>query len=658
MTIEAGPPDRIATTLAILRVNHEREVSYLDSYLPFAYHCLQLLSNTEDPIGARPVQRLLRSEFGLALPLGVVRSLLRRAAEEGKLRDENRLLFLIDDQLADCSLNRERAEFGRRFSHLAASLAQYAYSEHDLGWGASRAKSQLLTYVDHFSSDILAAALDGKPIPKGAPHDMGPDLFVAHQFASHISECEPDEFDFLVGLVKARMLSDSLHLDIEQGQEKDLRGVRIYFDGPVLLFALGYAGDEIQAPYIELIDMLAEQGAQLFTFHHSLVEAQQILDVAANRKSAAINGEQYYGDVVGFLVRSDRSRTDIEIAAQRLEENLNALGIERVDTPDHIQALQPDETAMENLIQEYIPTIRRPALLKDVDSLTAIHTLRRGRTPRTLSSSVAVLVTHNYALFKASARFFRQRRTGRSVPHCVYDASFTTVVWLQQPKRFPNLPRELILADAAAAMHPTERLWREYNTTAQKLFDRGAIDQDDLRFLRYSEDAKVLLMDMTRGNPGAFTDATLPELLELHRKRSVREVEARALERQSELEDALADERQTRVVFEEQAQAESDRGIATILRVSELSRSAATVFANSVALLTLALAVLGVVASPIGPVSLGIPGFVLQVSAAVALTFTIWGLVVSGSVKDFRDISRDWAAARIETLLLRLLRLR
>lgn len=655
MTIEA---DRIATTLAILRVNHEREASYLDSYLPFLYHCLGVLSNIDEPVGARPVQRLLGSEFGLQLPLGVVRSLLRRAKEEGKLREDKKLFFLVEDQLLDCSLNRERAEFGRKFTHLAASLAEFAYSQHELNWGVSRAKLQLLGYADQFSSDILAAALDGKPLPRTAPHEVGTDLFVVHHFASHISESEPHEFDFLVGLVKARMLSDALHLDIEQGQEKELRGVRIYFDGPVLLYAMGYAGDEIQAPYTELIEMLAEQGAQLCAFHHSYVEAQQILDVAANRKSAAIKGEQYHGDVVGFLVRSDRSRTDIELAAERLEANLKEIGIERVDTPDRIPALQPDEAALEALIQEYIPTIRKPALLKDVDSLTAIHTLRRGRTPRTLSSSTAILVTHNYALFKASARFFRQRRTGRSVPHCVYDASFTTVVWLQRPKRFPDLPRELILADAAAAMRPSDALWHKVNDTAQKLFDSGQIDQDDLRFLRYSEDAKVLLMDLTRGSPDAFTEATLPELLELYRQRSVRDVEARASERESELKDELAEEQQARAVAARQAQVERERGIETVLRVSEISRSAAAAIANSVAVFVLIVAALGVVASPVGPVELGIPGVALQICGVAALVLTIWGLAVSGSVKDLRNVIRDWVAARIEPALLRVLRLR
>lgn len=279
--------DRLATTLAILRVNHEHEASYLRSYLPFLYHCLRLLPGGDNPIGARPLQKLLESEFGIGLPLGVIRSLLREAAEAGKVREDQRIFFPIEVELDGCDLSPDRAEFERRFSHLAAALGQHALEGHQLTWSVTKAKQLLLAYADLFSSDVLASAIDGSPLPTRPPHDVSPDLYVVHEFAAVASAQDPVEFDFLAGLVKARMLSDSLHLDIEQGQETTLSGVEVYLDGPILLYALGYAGDEIQAPFTELIAMLCGQGASLRCFHHSVVEAQSILDAAAALKSGA-----------------------------------------------------------------------------------------------------------------------------------------------------------------------------------------------------------------------------------------------------------------------------------------------------------------------------------------------------------------------------------
>lgn len=652
-TLDAGSHDRLGTTLALLRVNHEAAGSHLASYLPFAYHCLRRVAEAGKPVSARQVQASLREEFGIRLPLGVVRSLLREAAAEGKLREENRMYFPVADQLADCDLGPARKEFGRRFAFLAGAVAQRAQEVHGLTWGVLRAKDLLIRYAEGFSSDILAAAIGGYPVPVRAPHEVGPDLYVIHEFARWASANRPDEFDFLVGLVKARMLSDSLYLDIEQGQEEALGTVEVYFDGPILLYALGNAGDEIQAPYVELIEMLDAQGAKLRCFHHSIVEAQGILDVAANRKSMAIRGEQYFGDVVGFLVRSDRSHTDIELQAESLVRDLAEIGIEEVDPPDRIPALQPDEEALESLIKVFIPTIKAHALVKDVDSLIAIHTLRRGRVPRTVSSSRAILVTHNYALFKASARFFRERHGGRTVPHCVYDASFTTLVWLHGSKRFPDLPREVVLADAAAALQPSDELWKRYNEATQALFERETIDEDDLRFLRYSQDAKSLLMDLTRGNPETFSEATVPELLDLYRQRSVREVQ----EEVRATEDRLAQEQLAHEATREAVETERGKQVATRVRVSDLSDSVARWTCNVLFGALVVLLALGIVLGPAGPVDAGLPLVVQIVCAAFALGFSIWVGALGGSLKDLRDAVEGPAAARIERLLLRVLRI-
>jgi hypothetical protein len=648
--------DRLATTLAILRVNHEREASYLRSYLPFLYHCLRLLPGDDNPIGARPIQSLMESEFGIRLPLGVIRSLLREAVEAGKVREESKLFFAMEAQLDDCDLSPERMEFERRFSHLAAALSQHALEAHKLRWSVTRAKQQLLAYVDRFSSDVLASAIEGTPLPTRPPHDVSADLYVVHEFVSETSAQEPAEFDFLTGLVKARMLSDSLHLEVEQGQETSLSGVVVYLDGPILLYALGYAGDEIQAPYTELITMLRDQGASLCCFHHSVVEAQSILDAAAARKSSG-QGERFHGDVVGFLVRSSDSRTEIELYAEHLEQNLAELGIEAVDIPNRIPELQPDEAELTELIRTYIPMIRQTALIRDVDSLVGIHVLRRGRTPRTIASSKAVLVTHNYALFQASARFFQQRRDGRSVPHCIYDASFTTLVWLHAPKQFPELPRERILADAAAAMQPTDALWRRYNDAAQKLFAHGKIVEDDVRFLRYSDDAKALLMDLTRGDSAAFTDATLPELLKLYHEHSVEEVETEAETREAALRDELSTVEEARVAAQHETERERTKAIETRLRVTALSQRAARYVADATFISLLMLIILGLVLSPIGPVDIGAPVLLVLVCAALAVGFSIWGIATSGSLRDVHERIQAFAADRIEAAILRLLQL-
>jgi hypothetical protein len=671
-------PDRVATTLAILRVEHEAHQSYLGGYLPFLYHCLRLASDG-DQIAAREVQRQLQTEFSLELPLGVIKSLLRDAVAEGKVREKRKTYFRIPEALEGCSLDEERGHFGREFGTLAQALVAFDKAPEEEPWTIDQAKEHLIAYADSFSSDVLAAAISGGTTGSEAPHQLSPEMYVVHRFAAAVSASDAVQFNFLVGLVKARMLADSLYFDIALGQEEQLKNLDVYFDGPVLLFSLAYAGTEIAASYQELLTMLVTQGARLRCFRHSLMEAQQILDAAAAAMDGARQQQRFYGDVVGYLVRSDISRTDIELHANNLEADLADLGIETVDTPGRSADLQPDEVELQDLIKSYIPGIKAPALVRDVDSLTAIHRLRRGRTPRTLASSEAVMVTHNYALFRASARFFKQRGGGKRVPHCVYDASFVTLVWLLSPKQFPDLPREIVLADASAALTPRQVLWDRYNDEAQRLFERGDIDEMALQFLRFSEDAQTILMDLTRGRSDAFTEGTMQEVLALYRERETTEIreeaqaeeerlraEAIALEEQltsekrelaQRLEEARLDHERQASALADEAADERGRLSAAGTRVDALASTIARVVSLCGLVVVAALLLTGTIFGPIGPAGDFLP-LALQIPCAmVAFTAGFASVVFGGSLKSWFGVAEARLGDRLSGAMRRFLRL-
>jgi len=282
-----------------------------------------------------------------------------------------------------------------------------------------------------------------------------------------------------------------------------------------------------------------------------------------------------------------------------------------------------------------------------------VHTFRNGRTPRTISSSTALLVTHNYALFKASARFFNQRRDGKSVPHCVYDATFTTLVWLHEPKQFPDLPRETILADAAAALQPSDSLWRAYNEAVQAQLESDSITDDDARFLRYSEDAKRLLMDLTKGRPDGFTEGTLPELLELYRQGTVREERAET----QRVERHLSEETAARETAEESAESARRAALHVRLRVSDIASTTAWWIATGVSAALFVLLAAGTVLAPVGPIDNDLPPFLRYLIAAVVLAIGIWANTASGSLRTVRDRFATWGSGQLEGLFLKWLKL-
>lgn len=523
MNSVASSSDRLLTTLALLKVNQEEGQTYVDIYLPFVLHCLEVGEYRE--VSGPHLKEDLETEFEVELPHAVIKRLLEEAEKRGKLRVENGVYVVISQAVQGSSLGPAIAEVeaGRRL--LFDALIEFAVDEFGLGWEEPEAETQVTGYINGFSSRILAAAVTGDSLPQPSA-ERDDDEYVVHRFARTISTRKPDLFDVLVSLVKGRMLADAMYFFSESAEKPpSLEQVEVYFDGPPLLFMLGYAGGEMRAPYMELLNMLKDQNALIRCFDHSLTEAQEILDAAVARAHTGSSGESYHGDVISYLLRSGRTPVEIEIFSSRLKRDLMELGINPSSTPSRKPHLEIDEVRLGEKLQRalgYKKTLPRD---RDIDSLTAVHRIRDGKALRDLEMCRAVFVTHNVNLFRVSALFFRQRDR-RAIPPCVFDMALATMLWLRDPTAQAKLPEERIMARAFAALNPNDQLWTRYNEEIDRLRRFDEISEDDAIFLRYEREAQEALMDETRGDPGAFAEGTVQQVIARSRENLLAETRA------------------------------------------------------------------------------------------------------------------------------------
>ena len=67
-----GLSDARLASLAILRINWDtQQQSWIDNFVPFVVECLRI--SAARPLEMGEVQRTLRDQFGLDVPIGVVR---------------------------------------------------------------------------------------------------------------------------------------------------------------------------------------------------------------------------------------------------------------------------------------------------------------------------------------------------------------------------------------------------------------------------------------------------------------------------------------------------------------------------------------------------------------------------------------------------------
>ena len=113
------------------------------------------------------------------------------------------------------------------------------------------------------------------------------------------------------------------------------------------------------------------------------------------------------------------------------------------------------------------------------------------------------------------------------------DYALGNLLWLKNPTRAPDLPRKRLIADAYAAMQPPESLWKLYLAEIARLEENGRVSGDDYYLLRHSTAAKAALMDITQGDPSAFAEGTVAEVLAIARE-SLRADLQQSLEKEKE----------------------------------------------------------------------------------------------------------------------------
>jgi len=606
----AAISDRLISSLAIVKVNFDRGQNFLENFSPFLRHCLD--ESKEVPVSAPDLQHQIESEFGLNLPLAVIKTLLRREAREGHVRRSNGTLWVESEALEDANLEADRADALRQQRALITSIVAFA-AEDGCEWSETHTRTLLMEYLDAFSTSLVAAAVGGKSIPSRDGHSWIGDQYVVHKFVLHASHADPDSFRFLEMVVKGKMLADAIYMgreDVSEG-EAPLAKLEVYLDGPILLHLLGYAGPELAAPYLELVDLLKKQGANPRCFRESVEEARSILDAASEKVRSGGGRVRFRGDVVAYLLRLGKSRSDLKLLANQLEANLRDLGVQMADQPPATSRLTTDETRFEEILRERISYTNPIAMTTDLDALTAIHRLRNGRAAKSLGNSKAVFVTRNADLVKASARFFEQHQLGHRIPNCMHDSTLTTMVWLNQPLAAPDLPRDRIIADAFAAMNPSDRLWQAFLREIEDLRRAEDISVEEADILRMATEAKQALMDKTFGDGDAYTEGTAKQVLE------------RAMENmRAEAEKRLVEEQLARAEVETKLRNQS---AAIAGRAEKVGRiGARLIFAALVPVLAA-----GLIFGPLGPLEGGwspLPELLQIVCSAAVIAASAWSL--------------------------------
>jgi len=631
-------------SLAMLKVDSDVQGrDYLDYLVPFVFYVLDKYK--PDPVTSNDVQRLLKEEFKLRIPIYPTELVLRRLARRKYLIKE-RSIYKAVKSMPSSGVDTLRSDAKARTQTLLAALLEFAASVHSVNWSEEEANTAIAAYLTHFSVDCLKSYAQRTALPEIKPSSGQQNLFIANTFAVFLKEKLPAIFENLIVLVKGQLLANALICSDLESIPRKFNGVTFYLDTPLILQLFGLEGAPLEAAVTELIELLRNLRGTIAVFEHTAEEVHGVIEGCERHLD---DPHAKGGLVMTEMRRAGKTSSDIALTKARLPDLYKKLDISKRTTPPYIPSLQIDERILHQALEDEILYSNPRALDYDVNSIRSIYGLRRGKEPHRLEDAGAVLVTSNSALARAAYEYGKDNEASREVSAVITSFSLANMAWLKAPLGAPDLPRLEIIATCYAAMNPPDALWSSYLNEIEKLRKIGDISPRDHELLRFSLRARDELMNLTLGSEEAFSERTVSQILErvqseivaekdelIHRQRAEHEAEAERIAREADVR--IQQERAlvlaTKAQLEE-AVAKHSRASKRLYWISERASGLLTLLAVAV----VALILIGGSFISEAYVKRLLPGYrwasiVLTAAAWLAVAYGVFHSIFGLSVKD------------------------
>ena len=532
--------EHIIASLAILMVNWDDDRT--NDYLrPFSRMLAEVISQYDQKVLAvDKLQKEYERIFGLKLPAGVIRSLLRRLERENVVQRENGYYTPNRKRLSSGNFSRTRKNVLADYDSLIRHLIEYCASKFKTAINRDEAEENVENFLAEHQFVLLNALVSGKEpiIPLHTTRDPK-HKYLTGSFITEIARMQARDFQYLETVLQGMMLANVLYLPDNKSIKKTWT-TAFYFDTPFLIESLGFQGNITRDLRLELLSALRSTGAKTMCFVHNVDEVRSILfaclKILERRDFSRVYGPM--ATTIDYMIEENYTPAEVYLALSTVDDKLASIGIKLRNKPEYVDAYVVDEIKLETLLMERYSNSNSEdkgnQRKNDIDSVASIYRLRRGEPFRKIEDCKAVFVTHNVALLQASHELFGESEN--DVAHCLTDFTLSNLLWLTRPDALPDMPRKQIIADAYAATQPDYSIWKRYVSKIEDLRKRGAITPDDFYAFRYTQEARNCLMEITQGSGEVLTDGTVQQILRSVKSKFQQEAIHEASRKQAELQ--------------------------------------------------------------------------------------------------------------------------
>ena len=423
---------------------------------------------------------------------------LERIKEEVSVEDLNREQEALDEIIQLFIKFAHKQDFSRNYT-------------------AVEAEKVLDDFVELNGLRLLSTRHDYNIIPD----DDNIRLF--YMFCSELEKTRPELEEHIGALIVGRILTELFISGQNESAGNSRSNAKVYLDTSVVFALLGIDTVDRTDIYRNLIRDTQNLGMQTKVFYHTYTEMITLIE---GSKKWLGNPDYNPADATAatrYFVSQNFNADDVSEYANELEDTLNEFGIQvdRMPYPaSQPRGVQTEQYYYEEIVKKYRETnpdfdeaAKQGTLDRDARSLFYIDFLNAGMFAPQMQDISTIFVTCNYSLAavaKAQTQHFRS-----AIPNCVSDVYWGTLVWLSNPQKLLTSTKVRVAANACAAFMPSSALVKKLVVTVDELQKKEEITQDEAFFLKSNQIAQRMLMELTKGDDGSFTEKTPMEILQI-----------------------------------------------------------------------------------------------------------------------------------------------
>lgn len=495
-------------SLAILKVNYDDKKEYLDTFLPIVAECIRCAES--DIISVQDLQESLKHDFSLNIPQHVIKSVLNKAVRAKYVVRDRKVLKRNSVELEKLNFKAVKIDMLRKQSELINHLIKFVEEKFGVEWTEDEAEVNLIRFIQNnqimsFKKGVIYENKDIEVVSGNKEK-----LYIA-KFIDCINNSNSHIFYYLEDVLKGLVISSVVYVNEPSEVKMNFKNMKVYLDTSLIIFILGYAGENNKAQALELLKLLQENNILVRCFRHNINEAIGALNACAHKieKNQLSDG---YGPSLDYFISNGKTMSDIKVMINNMDSNLNNLNIHIEDIPDYNNMCYIDEEGLKIELTNKIQYRNEDAIDNDIMSISAITRLRKGKKYNKIEECKAIFVTNNNTLVKVVSNYLNIAEEFAGMMPAISDYALTILLWLKKPLSAQDLPRKQIIAECYAACQPSEALWRKYEQEIDKLTARGDISADESVYLKWEPVVRDILMDVTHGDD--ICDGTVQEIME------------------------------------------------------------------------------------------------------------------------------------------------